>query len=99
MGIFHKGDLAWYHELDKGPGCSGHWCSPLVNYHRKNDLWDAISERFKGAVDLAVRQAKEQARREGGDVDVAAQAVRFRMESAEAKAKLWIVRVSTSLIS
>ncbi len=66
----------------------------MVNYNRKVDLWEVISNRFKRAVVLARRQAREHALREGGDADKAAQAVSLRMESAEEKAKLWVVRVS-----
>jgi hypothetical protein len=94
LHFFHKGDQSWFHQLDKGPGCSGDWCSPMVNYNRKVDLWEVISNRFKRAVVLARRQAREHALREGGDADKAAQAVSLRMESAEEKAKLWVVRVS-----
>ena len=70
----------------------------MVNYNRQVELWELISERFKGTVEVAKRQAREQAQREGGDAEAAVRAATLRMESAEEKAKLWVVRVSFLLL-
>ncbi len=71
----------------------------MVNYNRQVELWELISERFKGTVEVVKRQAREQALREGGDAEFAVRAATLRMESAEEKAKLWVVRVSLLLVA
>jgi hypothetical protein len=65
----------------------------MVNYNRKVDLWKQISDRFQRTVRLAQQHARERAVRDGENADEAAQAVSLQMNSAEEKAKLWIVRV------
>ncbi len=66
VGLFHKGDLAWFHTLDRGPTCSSNIPSPFVNVvfpsrSGHGVLWKALALNFENIVDVAVQVAHDAA--------------------------------------
>jgi hypothetical protein len=66
VGLFHKGDMAWFHTLDRGPTCSSNIPSPFVNVvfpsrSGHGALWKALAKNFEKIVDDAVQVAHDAA--------------------------------------
>jgi hypothetical protein len=66
VDFFNKGDMSWFHTLDRGPTCSSNIPSPLINviFPSKSEhgvLWKAVASRFQKIVDAALQTAHDEA--------------------------------------